>query len=390
MATNLLRTTWKELESHELRLLLEERIGGPGQYDDREANPHRIHLPCAGAGCRVSLTYSGQTIATVEPGQAFDVSKWNTIAEEIETKILAGPQIIGREYSFGSYRTFGSWRGDRSSVQILPPSANAPVAPVECADHPFILEFPIRDAGYWPITNDRRMREHRRLTLMLNIVLAGRMSIQNVQRPVHSWGAFHREDGGFEVRWVQNTYFGPLGDCVSLTPSPLSQDRIEVVPADRYFGGIWGKDGPVLRVPSDLDESIYRYQNLPTLRRQEFDRAAYWFAMASRQWTVSVSLSFGALVSAVESLINQRGPGATARFRNFLKQYAPGASLEARRNEMYDLRSGIFHGSDLMTLDQDISFGWDPPWWNERELHEELWGLTRTVIRNWLRNPPPI
>jgi len=77
-------------------------------------------------------------------------------------------------------------------------------------------------------------------------------------------------------------------------------------------------------------------------------------------------------LSPVESLINQRGPGSTARFRNFLERYAPGASLETRRNEMYDLRSGIFHGSDLMALDQDISFGWDPPWWNERELHEEL------------------
>jgi hypothetical protein len=57
---------------------------------------------------------------------------------------------------------------------------------------------------------------------------------------------------------------------------------------------------------------------------------------------------------------------------------------------MYDLRSGILHGSDLMTLDQDISFGWGPPWWNEQELIDELWGLTRSVIRNWLRNPPPI
>lgn len=101
-----------------------------------------------------------------------------------------------------------------------------------------------------------------------------------------------------------------------------------------------------------------------------------------------MSLSFGALVSAIESLINQRGPGSTARFRNFLERYAPGASLDGRRNEMYDLRSGIFHGSDLMTLDKDMSFGWDPPWWNERELHEELGRLTRTVIRSWLRNPP--
>jgi hypothetical protein len=31
MATNLLRASWKRVDSHELRLLLDERIGGPGQ-----------------------------------------------------------------------------------------------------------------------------------------------------------------------------------------------------------------------------------------------------------------------------------------------------------------------------------------------------------------------
>ncbi|HEX4613547.1 MAG TPA: hypothetical protein VH092_35525 [Urbifossiella sp.] len=388
MATNLLRTTWTQLDPHELRLLLNERIGGPGQYYGREANPHRIHLPLAGTDCRVSLTYSGQIIASIEPGQAFDQQQWNAFAEEIEAKILAGPMKIGREYSFCSHRVLGSWRGDLSGVQILPPHPESPTA--SSSDHPFILEFPIRDTDCWPITNHRRIREHLRLTLMLNTVLAGRMSVQNARQPSHSWGCFRRDDGELEVRWVQNTYFGQLGQCVLDVPSPLWGGLLEVIPAERYFEEVRGIDGLGLRVPSDLDESICRYQQLPAIRREEFDRAAYWLDMGSRQWAISMSSSFGSLVSAIESLINRRGPGSTARFRDFLERYAPGASLEARRNEMYDLRSGIFHGSDLMALDQDISFGWDPPWWNERALHEELWGLTRTAIRNWLRNPLPI
>jgi hypothetical protein len=35
-----------------------------------------------------------------------------------------------------------------------------------------------------------------------------------------------------------------------------------------------------------------------------------------------------------------------------------------------------------------IAENWDPPWWNERELNEELGKLTRTALRNWLKNPP--
>ncbi|QEL14516.1 hypothetical protein [Limnoglobus roseus] len=388
MASNLLLATWTQLDSHELRLLLDHRIGGPGQYDRRESNPHRIHLPRAKSECRVTLTYSDRRIASVEPGPAFDQSQWDAIVQEIETKVLTGPDRIGREYSFCSHRVPGSWRGDRSGIQILPPHPESPTAPAEYADHPFILEFPIRDAGNWAITNHRRLREHRRLTLMLNTVLAGGMSLQR-RSAGHSWGCFQRDDGQLEVRWVKNAYSGFLGECVLELATPLSDERLEVIPADRYFEEMRGIDGRGLRVPSDLDESICCYQQLPFVRREEFDRAAYWLHMASRQWTISMSSSFGALVSAVESLINQRGQGSTRRFRTFLEEYAPGASLEARRQEMYDLRSGIFHGSDLMVIDQDISFGWDPPWWNERELHEELWGLTRTVIRNWLRNPPP-
>ena len=41
-----------------------------------------------------------------------------------------------------------------------------------------------------------------------------------------------------------------------------------------------------------------------------------------------------------------------------------------------------------MTIDEDVAIGWDPPWWNEQELHEELWTFPRVVVRNWLRNPP--
>jgi hypothetical protein len=57
---------------------------------------------------------------------------------------------------------------------------------------------------------------------------------------------------------------------------------------------------------------------------------------------------------------------------------------------MYELRSGILHGSNLMLMDQDLHFGWDPPGSNERELHSELWSITRLALRNWLKKPSTI
>jgi len=385
MSNNLLRPGWQQLDSHELRLLLDSRIGGPGQYDSEAADPNRIYLPLAREKCRVALVFSGKRIVGVEPGQAFDVAEWQSIAEEIETSVLNGVTKMGRGYSFSSFRVQGSWRGERSGVQILPPMPEAPRADVEGAEHPFILEYPLQASAFWPITNHRRQREHRRLTLMLNTLLAGRTNVQP-RRSNHFWACFHRDGTGQEIRWVQNSYFATLGKAVVDTLSPATDKLIEEIDAEQYYSRLRGSDGLGLRVPTDLDDSICQYQRLDPARRDEFDRAAFWLDMASRQWNTSVSASFAALVSAVESLINARGPGSTARFRAFFERYAPDASLSSRRDQMYDVRSGILHGSDLMTIDQDIDFGWDPPWWNERELNSDLWAMTRIAVRNWLKD----
>jgi len=362
------------------------RIGGLGQYDEQSNNCDKLYLPLADSSCRVVLTFRDKRIVAIEPGPAFDADEWERASEEIEKSILAGPLKVGREYSFSSFRVLGSWRGDRSGVQILPPPDDAPRAHVEMAEHPFILEFPIKGSDFGPITNHRRLREHRNLTLLLNVLLAGRTSLQP-RRSEHFWASVPRDDGQDETKWVQQFFFAKLGHAVIDELSLPAAEQLEGVEPEEYYTKV-GHEGKGLRVPADLDESICLYQQLSPTNHANFDCAAFWLDMASRQWNISVSASFAALVSAIESLINKRGKGATKRFQAFFEEYAPDPALSSRRAEMYDLRSGILHGSELMQLDQDHAFGWDPPWWNERELNEELRRLTRVAVRNWLKNPP--
>src|SRR5881296_2521439 len=193
MTGNLLRDAWKDLDSTELMLLLYERIGRPGQYDDIANNPNKFYLPLARSSCQVALTFHANTIIAIEPGPAFDATEWDRISGEIEKSILVGPKKAGREFSFSSFRVTGSWRGKRSGVQILPPPDDAPRAPVEMAEHPFILEVPIQASDFWPVTNHRRMREHRKLTLVLSVLLAGRTSLQ-LLRHDHFWASVPRDD----------------------------------------------------------------------------------------------------------------------------------------------------------------------------------------------------
>jgi hypothetical protein len=304
------------------------------------------------------------------------------IRDEIETSILVGPPKVGRDYSFSSLPVNGSWRGNRSGVQILAPPADAPQSPFKKAEHPLILEFPIIGCELWPITNHRRLLEHRKLTLLLNVLLAGRTSLQP-RRSEHFWACVREDDestgnyqralsrgflsrvikrwvGGWsgknlrprdaqstEIKWVQQCYFAKLGEVVIDQLSPFVGELLEEIEPEAYYTTV-GHDGKGLRFPTDLDDSVCLYFQLSPSNRAKLDRATFWMDMASRQWTVSVSSSFASLVSAIESLIGHgtthrvycgncktfsqhEVPDATERFRAFFEQHASGAAMRSRR-----------------------------------------------------------
>jgi hypothetical protein len=420
---NLLSETWVDLDSDELRLLLHERFPpGHGQYD---GNDGKLYLPFAGAQSRIALAFDSHKIVSVEPGQAFDAAEWRQVSQEIERSILAGTPKTGRDYSFSPFPVRGLWRGRRSGIQIVPAPDDAPRE--GGADNPFILEFPIMGSDLLFITNHRRIREHRKLTLLLNALLAGRTSclpqrqrslwamVPHYEAKPNRWRAVQKVLGVIKfcrsrinrrtfpnIKWVQEWYFAPLDRPVLDEPSPPAADRLEEIEPEEYYTNV-GNDGRGLRVPADLDESICRYLNLSPGDKAKFDRATFWLDMASRQWTISVSAAFAAYVSAIEAL-TERGvahqfkcpvcdghtqhevPGATRRFKDFIDAYAPGTNLAGQRGEMYDLRSGILHGSKLIELDYALAFGWDPPWWNQRQLIWDLSSVTRIALRSWLRS----
>ena len=216
MTTELLRSAWAGVDAAELKFILLKRIGEPGQYQGRETNPNTFYLPLAGSDCQVKLTFSStKEIVAIQRGPAFDPVQWDKVIEDIEGK---GRSRIGRDCSFSSFRVAGSWRGRSSGIQILPPPADAPLAPVEMAEHPFILEFPVKESELWPITNFRRMREHRQLTLLLNVLLAGRATTQP-RRPRNLWAVDPEETLG-EAKWVQEFYFTKFGEVVQNDLSP--------------------------------------------------------------------------------------------------------------------------------------------------------------------------
>jgi hypothetical protein len=185
------------------------------------------------------------------------------------------------------------------------------------------------------------MREHRNLTLLLNVLLAGHTSLQS-NRSAHFWASVPYDDGHHESKWLQKFFFAKLDKIVNNELSPPADEQLEEVEPEEYYAKV-GHDGKGLRVPADLDQSIRLYMQLSSMNRAKFNRATFWMDMASRQWDISVSVSFAALVSAIESL-TERGdrhqfdcpacgeraehevPGVIRRFKDFFNTYAPGAA----------------------------------------------------------------
>jgi hypothetical protein len=308
---NLLEPTWTDLDSDELRLLLRQRFdGGLGQYD---GDDDKLYLPAAGLRSRIVLTYADSKIASVEPGVAFDVAEWEGVRQEIEHSLLAGVPKVGRGYSFSVFPVQGSWRGVRSGLQILPAPKDAP----RCggAPDPFILEFAINDGGLSFITNYRRLREHRRFTLLLNVLLASRTSCLP-RRQRYCWAKVPLDETNpfpEDIKWVVEGYEGPLDNIVLDQHSGPSETRIEEVDPSEHDSKVIGSD--CLRVPADLDAQICGYLGLAPDDREKFDRALFWIDMSSRQFTVSVSAALAALVSAIEALTERGDPHySNARF----------------------------------------------------------------------------
>jgi hypothetical protein len=81
---------------------------------------------------------------------------------------------------------------------------------------------------------------------------------------------------------------------------------------------------------------------------------------------------------------NDRNPGPTRKFKDFLDRYALGAGTRTQNDELYAVRSGLVHGGALLYHDTPfgsglISFG------EERSRMDSLYEAVRIAVVNWLR-----
>ena len=137
---------------------------------------------------------------------------------------------------------------------------------------------------------------------------------------------------------------------------------------------------------------------IPFEKRRRFLQAGQWLMAAHEIRDRHTSSWYVAQVAAIESLAHEEVPFVecptcgkdvnlrpTARFKDFLERYAPGAGTRSQNDTLYAVRSGLVHGTALLHHDSPFGFSLLPFATGEREGMDRLSSGISVAMVNWLR-----
>lgn len=360
----------------------------------------------------VKLEYSAtnrKKLKAIWLGDAVEPEVITRLESEIDEALCTDHgQVIGSAYIFLCAPVQGIFRY-RDSFQIIPIPPRAPQAMFpQLGENPALLEFAYESSPNSRVDAHRRNKRKLEILGFLSVLIAGHLNWHSV---------------GGEQQWVAlpSNEFSSGGDstpdygCQSIgyytreawpkkdeKGFSTSNEWREIPVEDRraYYNRDAVLDGRPLTFPDVLDLSVSTYEALSSKAQEEFQRAAYWLKKSSDMSRISQSLSFCALVYALEGLIDKPKKiddcvecGKDQFDRSFseglwalLKEYGSGVS-QKEINEVYRIRSAVSHGRWLMP-DRDevnvLSFTAENN--VSRNMAFKLQKICRIVLVNWLHS----
>lgn len=284
----------------------------------------------------VTLTYRGNRLVDVEAGPGLSDETRERLRDDVADLTTARETVVWRDVYFSIFPVDGYWRY-RDEWQLVPAPPQAPRPDVVIADHPFIVELRIPSyPGRGMLDATIRWRRAWELQLMLNLVLRGPIKRFSARGPDHTWALVRHGDSGVRAEWLQPGYFIPNWTYQSRDFTPV--DNLHPVPevsddVYRTRHGIGSAD--VFEIPAVLGPLLDAIYAVPPAIRDRFLHACYWYERSGAAWNMSISLGHIAAVNAIETIMppgatdrcptcgQNRAPGPTRRFREFVERYAP-------------------------------------------------------------------
>lgn len=287
----------------------------------------------------------------------------------------------------------------KDDFQIIPVPDGSPQVDTISGDHPALLEFSYKKSPHKFINTHRRTERIEELSFLLSaFIFYGIKWINNhadkywvLENPEQgAWTSVYRQEMYTCEQWEQKDELG--------FSAPKNIPEMPLMESNAYFGQRGIGVGMKFHLPAHIVDYLKKYNSLNENHLEMTRLSAYWLQRSSLVQSASFSLSFSALVFALESLIHspkKKGDcehcgqviyemSISKCFRELIDTYATGIPKE-KVNRMYDLRSAIAHGSDLIPRDKgSAAFRFTAPLIRSDSDYRETRQICQVVFLNWL------
>ncbi|MEZ5877161.1 MAG: HEPN domain-containing protein [Tepidamorphaceae bacterium] len=306
-------------------------------------------------------------------------------------------KAVGRRVIFTNIGISEQFRlGD--DFQIIPVPPDSPEIEYMMGDHPALLEFSYDKSPNNILDNHRSNERADELRVLISAFVFGGIKWINNHADKY-WVIEKSETGKWTSQYRQELYTcddWKLKDGIGF--SVLSEiDEIPLMKPTSYFTQLGIIPGNKFHLPTTIGEYFRKYDSLSLQDREMALLSAHWLQKSSVVYSASASLSFSAIVYALESLI--RNPARigdcdtcgqaiyersiSESFRELIETHARDVPKKSM-NDIYALRSKIAHGSGLIAHDQNVGFRFSDPLMKSRDLHHMAMHVCQVVFINWL------
>ena len=298
-------------------------------------------------------------------------------------------KIYRREIVFSHVPLNGYFRF-KDIFQLLPPDAFLPEVQHLTNHHPVIIEISYNKPDTEYILHNKDIGIKNPINSDITEMTHGIIKIKEIIRLLTVFTNYPFFDYKFEQAWFQpfngsgfeQSVWGQKGyHCSEFNKKITSfstndHQKIEVNDYQNYY--IWNPDSRIISFPENLGHLFENYYTLTDKEKNSFDSACILFCNGLDLQFEMHSLSFAALISAIETLIDYESEpietcsgcnsiiksqfkcdkcgnyywGVRAKFRKFLHDYGSNdPEFRKYANKIYDQRSSILHKGKLLLRD---------------------------------------
>lgn len=333
----------------------------------------------------------------VLPLSGFDQARFDAAVARV-AEALDGPQerTVFSTVLFTSRPVDSFYRDPGGHFQILPVATNAPQPGGAWSDHPFLFEYTCQASPDAVLSSSRAQRHASEWTWFLNAILRDSIKSRGSAASRH-WILWPEATSPIEdaVHWAQEFYAYEGLDPRPGTFSERSVAAMGAAPLEEYYSDRSVVLGTSFQLPESFSTLTSWYTELASEVRRRFLRAARWVYAADRIGPSHYASSYVALVTAIESLVDNDAPKicrccgqnqftATSRFRDFLGRVTEGRDPTAVK-DFYAVRSKLVHGVAALEVDEVRFWTFKPSVNDEMDRLRRMRQIATVALIRWLQ-----